>query len=117
MDEKKHPHRFTIVFNMDDPTQRLASEELHRHGRHKARFLAEAINWYVQSGGSQLNQAFLEEIVTNCVNTVLQRLQAESIVPSETSLPQETVPSADAGTAWSSEDLSIIAATLSSFQQ
>lgn len=117
MDEKKHPHRFTIVFDLDDPKQRIASEELHRHGRHKARFLADAINSYVQGGSPQLDKATVEDIVIDCVNAVLQRIQTEPAVPAAVPLPRENNPSADADTAWSSEDLSIIAATLSSFQQ
>ena len=43
MDDKKYPGRFTIAFNLTDERQRAASEELRRHGRRKARFLADAI--------------------------------------------------------------------------
>lgn len=117
MDDKKHPDRFSIVFNLDDPKQRFASEELHLHGRHKAQFLAEAISSYVLLGSFCLDKASIEEIVTTCVNGVLQRLQAKSIVPAEAPLPQDGSPSADTDAAWSNEDYSVIAATLSSFQQ
>ena len=53
MDDKKYPGRFTIAFNLDDERQRAACEELRRHGRRKARFLADAILYYSQGQGAQ----------------------------------------------------------------
>ena len=53
MDDKKYPGRFTIAFNLNDERQRAASEELRRHGRRKARFLADAILYYSQGQGTQ----------------------------------------------------------------
>ena len=46
MDERKHPGRFTLQFNMEDPRQRDAAELLRQQGRRKAQFLTSAILSY-----------------------------------------------------------------------
>ena len=46
MEERKHPGRFTLQFNMEDPRQRDAADLLRQQGRRKAQFLTSAILSY-----------------------------------------------------------------------
>ena len=118
MDDKKHPERFTIAFNLNDARQRAASEELRRHGRRKALFLTDAILAYVQGQSPQAATAQVEEIVKRCVDSVLQSMGANP--PAQQ--PIETVPAAEdpapapLSGKWSREDMSVIADTLLAFQ-
>ena len=119
MDDKKHPERFTIAFNLNDERQRAASEELRRHGRRKALFLTDAILSYVQGQSPQADSAQVEEIVKRCVDSVLQSMCAEP--PAQE--PIETVPAVEnpattpLSEKWSREDMSVIADTLLAFQK
>lgn len=121
MDNKKHPERFTIAFNLDDERQREASEELRRHGRRKARFVTDAILCYTQGQPSQAGAgAPVNDIVKQCVAEVLQNLRGRT--PSQTAeadMPpiRENPAPADAGQQWNNEDLSVIAGTLSAFRK
>ena len=119
MDDKKHPERFTIAFNLNDARQRAASEELRRHGRRKALFLTDAILSYVQGQSPQADSAQVEEIVKRCVGSVLQSMGANP--PAQQ--PIETVPAVEnpattpLSEKWSREDMSVIADTLLTFQK
>ena len=119
MDDKKHPERFTIAFNLNDERQRAASEELRRHGRRKALFLTDAILSYLKEPSPQESSAQVEEIVKRCVDSVLQSIGAS---PSAQE-PIETVPAAEnpattpLSEKWSREDMSVIADTLLAFQK
>ena len=120
MDNKKHPERFTIAFNLDDERQREASEELRRHGRRKARFVTDAILCYMQGQPSQAGAGTpVDDIVKQCVAEVLQSLRVKE--PSQTAeadTPTREDPApADAGQQWNNEDLSVIAGTLSAFRE
>ena len=46
MEERKHPGRFTLQFNMMDPRQCAAADLLRQQGRRKAQFLTSAILSY-----------------------------------------------------------------------
>ena len=48
MKERKHPGRFTLQFNMEDPRQREATDLLRQQGRRKAQFLTSAILSYAE---------------------------------------------------------------------
>lgn len=117
MDDKKHPERFTIAFNLSDTRQRAASEELRRHGRHKARFITDAILCYTQGQMAETGaNAPVDEIVKRCVDAVLQNLHVEP--PAAETPTTQRIPAPTAGEPqWDSEDLSVIAGTLSAFQK
>jgi len=119
MDNKKHPGRFTIAFNLDDERQREACEELRRHGRRKARFLADAILSYSNGQTARTGSgAEMEEIVTRCVESVLQKMHGQPPqMPDETTPRQSAPQPAPSGQQWNHEDLSVIADTLSAFQK
>ena len=118
MDDKKHPERFTIAFNLNDERQRAASEELRRHGRRKALFLTDAILSYVRGQSPQADSAQVEEIVKRCVDSVLQSMCANP--PTQEPINAAPVIEAPAPTSlseeWSKEDMSVIADTLLAFQ-
>lgn len=118
MDDKKHPERFTIAFNLNDARQRAASEELRRHGRRKALFLTDAILSYLKEPSPQESSAQVEEIVKRCVDSVLQSIGAEP--PAQEPINAAPVIEAPAPTSlseeWSKEDMSVIADTLLAFQ-
>ena len=120
MDDKKYPGRFTIAFNLDDERQRAASEELRRHGRRKARFLADAILYYSQGQGTQAGVgAPVDDIVKRCVAAVLQSLGGDVAQQQLEAVPaaQKTSETVASGQQWKSEDLSVIAGALSAFQK
>ena len=120
MEDKKHPGRFTILFDLADAQQRAASEELARHGRRKARFLADAILYYTRSQSPQSGAAVDEATLMRCVAAAMERVQRGEPGPGDVPAT-ESEPAAPAAVSesspWSSEDISVIAGTLSAFQK
>lgn len=90
MRERKQPGRFTVQFNMEDPQQRQAAEELYRQGRRKAQFLTNAVMLYTQNLCSAAVPGIDMETLKRVVQEILQNsTQLSSAMPDT---PEDTSP-------------------------
>lgn len=124
MADKKSEGRFTIGFNMADPTHRAVAELLNQQGRRKAQFIVNAVRHYIHCPETPetpqpaaLDSRLIEEIVLQ----ILKRQSGSAGVPDMPPDPEGAFP-AD-GSDKAMEDvlgkggLSAIAGTLAAFRK
>ena len=127
MGEKKHPGRFTLHFNLEDPQQRTVSDLLEQQGRHKAQFITSAVLLYIQcpkphgsdKGLPAIDEAALEQMML----TIIEKHPQFAVAAPSDPLGAEGPPAQDAPTArpWENtigdDALKAISDTLAAFQQ
>lgn len=125
MSDKKNPGRFTLQFNPSDPQQRIAADILERQGRHKAQFITNAILRYVQSGDGGTMPSIASGELEALILKVLREHGVPPAVPQEKReifpIQDRTEPAPDFDSelaqVFGTADMSVIANTLSAFQQ
>ena len=121
MEERKHPGRFTLHFNMEDPRQREAADLLRQQGRRKAQFLTSAILSYAggpnESGQgirhSGVDMEILRRMVVDILRDSPQGTYESHSVPEDIAEPD--APSE--GAAVTSGTLAAMANTLAAFRR
>ena len=119
MGERKHPGRFTLQFNMEDPRQRDAADLLRQQGRRKAQFLTGAILAYAEypNGAEQaahppgLDMETLRQMVADILRDRPQGTLETHSVPEDIAGPG--IPSEDVA----SGTLAAMANTLAAFRR
>lgn len=126
MKEKKASGRFTLQFNLEDPQQKMVSDLLEQHGRHKAQFLTSAVLYYTQHAGAQENsgspakidEALLARVLLMIMGKYPQISPAVSDGPPRQEEPPAQVPSVNTPAASIDADaMAAIAETLDAFNK
>ena len=125
MADKKAEGRFTIGFNLADPTHRAVADLLNQQGRRKAQFIVNAIQHYIhcpetpeipQPAATSLDSRLIEEIVLRILKQQ-SGLTKNEAVSAKSEAPTKDGPVGGMENLLGKEGLSTIANTLAAFRK